>query len=62
MRRITMLFAKRRWPRSLGSWLFDTCLLDVLVSLALVAAGFKVLLFFDSGAVAFWLLLCFGRP
>ncbi|MEJ1171493.1 hypothetical protein [Variovorax sp. CCNWLW235] len=57
---LAMLVAKLRWPRSLGALLFDTCLLDVLVSLALIAAAIKVLLFFDSGAVAFWLLLCFG--
>lgn len=55
-----MLVAKLRRPRSLGTWLFDTCLFDVLVSLGLIAAATKVLLFFHSGAVAFWMLLCFG--
>lgn len=59
MRSAAKLFAKLRWSRSLGSWLFDTCLLDVLIGLALIAAAFKVLLFIDRGAVAFWLLLCF---
>lgn len=60
MRLIAMLVAKLRWPGGLGAWLSDTCLFDVLVILSLIAVAIKMLLFFDSGAVEFWLLLCFG--
>jgi hypothetical protein len=59
MRPAAKLFAKLCWPGRLGSWLFDTCLLDILISLALIAAAFKLQLFIDRGAIAFWLLFCF---
>lgn len=55
-----MLFAKFRWLPGLGSWLFESGLLDAVASLAVIAAAVKILLFLDSGAVSFWLLLCFG--
>jgi hypothetical protein len=55
-----MLLAKLRWLLRLASWLFESGLLDVLASLAVIAAAVKILLFLDSGAVSFWLLLCFG--
>jgi hypothetical protein len=49
--RLAMLVAKLRWQRSLGTLLFDTCLLDFLTSrLALIAAAIKVVRCFDSGA------------
>jgi|GEM_PF-5303734 len=60
MKRTTMLFAKLRWLSGLGSWLFESGLLDVIASIAVVAAAVKILLFVDGGAVSFWLLLCFG--
>ena len=58
-RQTAKLFAKLCWPGRLGSWLFDACLLDILIDLALIAVAFKVQLFIDRGAIAFWLLFCF---
>ncbi|RRH86773.1 hypothetical protein EH244_19385 [Variovorax beijingensis] len=60
VKRLAMLFAKLRWLPGLGSWLFESGLLDAVASLAVIAAAVKILLFLDSGAVSFWLLLCFG--
>lgn len=59
MRLTVKLFARFRWARSLGSWLFDTWLLDVLTGLALIAVALKLQRFIDDGAITFWLLLCF---
>jgi hypothetical protein len=61
MKPAVKLFAEFRWAQSLGSWLFDTWLLDVLTGFALIAAAFKLQRFIDGGAIGFWLLLCFGR-
>ena len=58
--RMSMLLAKLRWLPRLGSWLFESGLLDVIASLAVIAAAVRILWFLDSGAVSFWLLLCFG--
>jgi hypothetical protein len=58
-RQTAKLFAKLCWPGRLGSRLFDACLLDILIGLALIAVAFKVQLFIDHGAIAFWLLFCF---
>lgn len=61
VRSAAKLFAKLCWPARLGPWLFDTCLLDILIGLTLIAAAFKVQLFIDRGDIALWLLFCFGH-